>query len=115
MKNTIILLAALAMFAPVTAFADHTKDHKVSAAVMAGDTVHVGVNGMVCDFCAQSLKKVFLKQGAVQKVDISLEDKLITLELKKGKAIDDATIKKLVVDAGYEVSSIHHMTNESVK
>lgn len=116
MKNTIALLAALTVLTPVTTFANHTETHAATRADAAvSETIHIGVNGMVCDFCAQSLKKVFLKQEAVQKVDISLEDKLITLGLKKNKSLDDGTIKKLVVDAGYEVSSIHHMKPEAAK
>lgn len=72
-------------------------------------TIHIAVNGMVCDFCAQSLKKVFGKQDGVEKVDISLEKKLITLTVKPDTKLDDATITKLVTDSGYAVDKIHRM------
>lgn len=82
------------------------------ATEMKGETIHVGVNGMVCDFCAQSLKKVFLKQEAVKDIDVSLEKKLITIDTKPGKTLDDKVIDQLVVDAGYAVEKIHHMKAE---
>lgn len=75
----------------------------------ATQTIHVGVNGMVCDFCAQSLKKVFGKQKGVEKVDISLEKKLITLTLTSDAKLDDTTITRLVTDSGYAVEKIHRM------
>jgi copper chaperone CopZ len=68
--------------------------------------IDVGVNGMVCDFCAQSLKKLFGKQEAVEKVDISLETKKITVTLKPDMQLSDDTVKKLVVDSGYAVESV---------
>ena len=36
-------------------------------------TIKIGVEGMVCDFCAQSIQKVFLKQAGVEKVDVNLD------------------------------------------
>ncbi|HEY1096616.1 MAG TPA: heavy-metal-associated domain-containing protein [Alphaproteobacteria bacterium] len=72
-------------------------------------TIHIGVNGMVCDFCAQSLKKVFGKQKGVETVAISLEKKLITLTVAPDTKLDDATITKLVTDSGYAVEKISRL------
>jgi copper chaperone CopZ len=69
----------------------------------------VGVDGMVCDFCVQSLKKIFLKEKGVKNIDISLTDKLLTLILADDTALDDKKIKELVDYAGYKVTTIHHM------
>ena len=77
-----------------------------SQTAQKSQTVYVGVDGMVCDFCAQSLKKVFRKQAAVKDVQISLEKKRVTLFLKPHQTIADKTIRRLVTDAGYAVSKI---------
>ncbi len=71
--------------------------------------IHVGVNGMVCDFCAQTLKKTFGKQPGVKQVDISLEDKLVTLHTAPNSSLSDAEITKLISHAGYAVTTIHRM------
>lgn len=66
------------------------------------------VDGMVCDFCAQGLKKVFLQESAVRDVAIDLTTKEVRLTLKPGASIDDAVIRKKVDWAGYTTASIIH-------
>lgn len=64
------------------------------------------VNGMVCDFCVQSLKKVFLKDPAVETVDIDLTTKHVTITMKQGKTLDDQAIAKVVEWGGYEMTGV---------
>lgn len=96
MKKSIILaaLGAFFIFAP-PAVAAHDGKH-----------VLVTVNGMVCGFCAQSLKKVYLKNSAVADVDINLESKIVTLSLKDGQNITDEEVSKGIDYAGYSVAKI---------
>lgn len=68
--------------------------------------VVIAVDGMVCDFCAQSIKKVFGKQDAVNDVGVDLDKGEITLDLKDDKILDNQTMTKLVTDAGYTVRNI---------
>ena len=70
------------------------------------ETIVATVNGMVCAFCATGLEKTFNKQAAVATVKVDLETKKVTLEIKPDKTIDDATIRKLIVNAGYAVTAI---------
>lgn len=110
MMKTYAIAALLGMITmvPAVSAAEQTQE----TTQQKGEVIHIGVNGMVCDFCAQSLKKVFLKQDAVRDIDVSLEKKLVTVYVKQDKALDDTTIKKLIVDAGYNVENIHHMKAE---
>lgn len=64
------------------------------------------VNGLVCAFCATGIEKTFKKQPAVENVKVDLSTKLVTIETKKDQDIDDATITKLVGDAGYTIVNI---------
>ncbi len=64
------------------------------------------VNGLVCAFCATGIEKTFKKQPAVETVKVDLSTKLVTIETKKDQDIDDATITKLVGDAGYTIVNI---------
>ncbi len=66
----------------------------------------VQINGMVCAFCVDTLKKVFSKQKSVQSTDIDLDKKLLTLNLKSGQDLDESVIKKIVKSAGYSVVKI---------
>ena len=74
-------------------------------------TIKIGVEGMVCDFCAQSIEKVFLKQAGVEKVDVNLNIGKVTVKMADvfqddEDGISDERIKKLFLDAGYDVSKI---------
>lgn len=73
--------------------------------------VEVGVNGMVCDFCAQGIKKQFKKEKAVTKVDVDLDNKKVTLHLHHELKIKDELIKTKLKDAGYEVRTIARKDN----
>ena len=68
--------------------------------------IKVGVNGMVCSFCAQGIQKKFSEQAAVKSVFVSLGDHLVKLDLKDGQNLDDEKIKQVLTDAGYTVTGI---------
>lgn len=72
-------------------------------------TIHVGVKGLVCAFCATGLEKTFKKEAAIESVNVDLENKLVTLETKADQDIDDATITERITDAGFTITDIHRM------
>lgn len=72
----------------------------------AAEIVKIKVNGMVCDFCARAIEKVFMKQEAVESIEVNLTDKVITATLKDGQTLDDGKITSLVKDSGYAVAEI---------
>lgn len=78
----------------------------LSFAGSAQADARVDVNGLVCDFCARALEKVFSKQEAVQDIDVNLDTKVITINFKEGQTLDDDVIKGLITDAGYNVVGI---------
>jgi len=69
-------------------------------------TIKVTVNGMVCAFCVTGIEKTFKKQPAVSDIKVDLDNKLVTVTTSDKKDLDDATIKKLITDAGYTVTDI---------
>lgn len=70
------------------------------------DTVNIKVDGLVCDFCARSLEKVFLKRGDVAGIRVDLGKSSVVIAMKPGSTIDDTTITKLINDSGYKVNAI---------
>ncbi|MBS1970240.1 MAG: heavy-metal-associated domain-containing protein [Bdellovibrionales bacterium] len=64
--------------------------------------VKVGVKGMVCAFCAQGIEKKFKAQEEVDSINVSLENKFITIKYKDGKTLPQEKITQLLKDSGYE-------------
>lgn len=99
MKKLLLSLAALTLLA-TPALANHTPEH---ASV---HSIRVQVNGLVCDFCARAVEKVFYKQDGVEGVNVNLDDHIVTLDIQDGKDLDDALITQLITDAGYNLVEI---------
>ena len=109
-----LLITTFALSTP--AFANHNHDHSnmsediqktVPGVKNADHTIAVQIDGLVCDFCARALEKVFGKRQEVSGIEVNLNTKIVTIGLKKGADIDDATITKLITDAGYNVVKIN--------
>ena len=74
-------------------------------------SIHVDVEGLVCDFCAQSIQKVFLKQPGVEKVDVNLNNGRVIIKMADvfqddEDGISNDRIIKLFLNAGYDVIAI---------
>ena len=117
MKNLFILI----LFAfPILILADHTEHaHKVEDGKEItntqiqvgqidpkGELITVNVFGLVCDFCAQAIEKVFMEKEEVSGINVNLTDGLITISLKEGQNIDNEQLTKLILDSGYSVEKI---------
>ena len=67
----------------------------------------VNVQGMVCDFCAQAIQKVFLKKEEVAGITVDLDNQNVIISLKEDTNIIDNVIEDLFINAGYNVSDIN--------
>lgn len=70
------------------------------------ETIKANVNGLVCAFCATGIEKTFKAEPAVETVHVDLESKLVTITTKADQKMEDATVTKLITDAGYSVTGI---------
>ena len=77
-----------------------------SPAMAGASQITATVNGMVCGFCAQGITKKFNAEPAVKHVDVSLEKKIVKIDLKDGQNLDDKTVEKILKDSGYNVEKI---------
>jgi mercuric ion binding protein len=77
-----------------------------SQIAMATQTIKANVNGMVCAFCAQGIEKKLRALSQTQDVYVNLKQRVVAVELKEGEIISPDTVKKVIKDAGYDVSSI---------
>jgi len=131
MKTLTLGLAAsvLVMLAhPVAAQDSSTRYDQISDAKMDHSTVESSdltldptsensvvmiakVNGLVCDFCAQALKKVFKKEDAVEALNVDLNAGEVQITLKSGQSLPDEHIEKLIRNSGYSLVSMHRASD----
>ncbi len=97
----IVTILILTMF-----FGSFVLSKEVIAQDINGQTIEVKINGLVCDFCARALQKVFFKESGVDIKDVNLSTKLLTLFVVEGRDLSDDQIKDLVTKAGYVVEKI---------
>ena len=83
------------------------------SSLASAQTIEMNVNGLVCAFCAQGIEKTLKQLPATQAVFVSLENRVVAVQLKDGASIDDATLRKAITDSGYTVTAIHR-TDESL-
>ena len=85
---------------------DEVTTNGLSSGEITNNIININVNGMVCDFCAQSIEKVFMKRIEVKGINVNLEDQKVVIYLEKETDIEDATISTIFEDAGYTVETI---------
>lgn len=109
MKYLLTALAAtsVALAAPA-AIAQNAPMAETSIATQT--MVTAKVNGMVCDFCARAVTKVFGKEDAVENVHVDLDNGEIHVTLKSGAELSDERVESLVKKSGYDLVSIERET-----
>ena len=81
--------------------------------VASAKTIEMDVNGLVCAFCAQGIEKTLKGFPATAGVFVSLEHRIVAVQLKDGEDIDDASLTKAITDAGYKLVAIQR-TDETL-
>ena len=116
MKILVILLSSLLLTFTTHATnchkeSGHSHDEVTTNGLSSGEItdnfININVNGMVCDFCAQSIEKVFMKRIEVKGINVNLEDQKVVIYLEKDTDIEDDTISTIFEDAGYTVETIN--------
>ena len=78
----------------------------LSNVAFATQTIKANVNGMVCAFCAQGIEKKIRALPQTKDVYVNLKQRVVAVEVKEGQTLTNDTVKGLIKDAGYEVTSI---------
>lgn len=72
-------------------FTRHLSDAKIAV---------IEVHGMICDFCARGIEKIFKKDNAVRKISIDLHRGEALIAYDSSKRIDFAEIKQKFIANG---------------
>ncbi|MFT4967403.1 MAG: copper chaperone CopZ [Candidatus Deianiraeaceae bacterium] len=70
-------------------------------------TITVDVNGLVCEFCASTIEKVFKKKDEVESIKVDLESKIVTIDFKENQNLSNEIIKETILNNGYNVEKIN--------
>jgi len=109
LKIALVALSA-ALFMPTDSFAAPAKAAKT--APIAADAV-VSVNGLVCDFCAIAIDKSLRRRAEVNDVRVDLTAKRVTIDFKPNAKLDEATLRKIITNAGYAVTGVQFVEPKS--
>lgn len=101
-----IFVATLAMAISSPLAMAQAQEPATEVAAETNETITAKVNGMVCDFCARAVNKVFKKNDAVETVDVDLDTGEIIIALKDGGELADEEVERLVKKSGYALVSI---------
>ena len=121
MEKINILSLSILLFMSTFAIANeqdhsnHNHDHMESNQIEVqagsidpnGTLMTVAVEGMVCDFCAQAIEKVFMKREEVAGITVNLDDQNVIIALKSEKDIENIIIEELFLNAGYNIQTIN--------
>ena len=77
-----------------------------SALAEGGEPIVADVLGVVCDFCAVAMNKIFGKREEVAAIYVDLDTKALSLVLVPGASLSDETIAELAVQAGYRIADV---------
>jgi copper chaperone CopZ len=66
-----------------------------------GETVIYSVPAIHCDHCAMSIREEVSEVEGVEQVEVDLESRVVTVQ---GVALDDATLRAAIEEAGYEAA-----------
>ena len=106
MKIKLLLVIVCFIFSfSNTTFASEANNNKID----------VSVKGMVCDFCARGIEKVFKKEKAVKAVNVDLSSQKVLVELHEGVTISDSRITKLIESNGISVVKVSHNVQNTDK
>lgn len=80
------------------------------AAFAAGPSYRLKVDGLACPFCAYGIEKKLGALDGVEGVKTNLEEGTVTVTMKDGATLDEATAKRAVKDAGFTLKEFKQVS-----
>lgn len=73
--------------------------------------INVDVNGLVCEFCAVTIEKNFIKKDEIEEVNVDLDQKKVFLIFKDGQDLSDEEISDIITNNGYNIVKINRQND----
>ena len=77
--------------------------------VLAGASVRLKVDGMVCPFCAYGLEKRLKEIKSIDEVLIRVSDGLIQIRTKEDQELTDEALREAVKKSGFSLTEIERL------
>ena len=74
-----------------------------TAALADSHVYKLYVDGLACPFCAYGVEKKVGGLDGVEKVEIEIEEGVVTVTLADGATLDEATAKQAIDQAGFSL------------
>ena len=75
-------------------------------AFAAGTQYQMRVDGLACPYCAYGIEKKLNKIDGVEKIDVDLNNGLVTVNVANGVKLSDEKMTRLFNDAGFTYRSM---------
>ena len=93
--------------AHVTGTVTLTRTPEIDAALAeGGEAIVADVLGVVCDFCATAMNKIFGKRAEVAAIYVDLDTKALSIVTFEQGSLSDEDIGSLAEQAGYRVAAV---------
>ena len=86
-----------------------TQDVLEPGEVLAGASVRLKVNGMVCPFCAYGLEKRLGEIASIDAVLIRISDGLVQIRMKEDQELTDEVLADVVKKSGFSLIEIERL------
>jgi copper chaperone CopZ len=106
MKKPVFALAALAAALVPFTLSSAPAQQAATTQAAASEVAIIQVNGLVCDFCVQSIKRMAGRKPEIATTDVNLDQGRVTIRFRPGRTLDDAALRGLITNAGYAVVNI---------
>ena len=77
-----------------------------TVALADGTQYRMRVDGLACPYCAYGIEKNLKKIDGVEKIDVDLNNGLVTVNVSEGVKLTDTQMVKLFTDAGFTFRSM---------
>ena len=86
-----------------------TQEVLAPSEVLAGASVRLKVDGMVCPFCAYGLEKRLEEIASIDAVLIRISDGLVQIRTKEGQELTDEALSDAVRKSGFSLREIERV------
>ena len=81
-----------------------------TAAFAAGSSYRLEVAGLACPFCAYGIEKKLGALDGVERLETNIKEGTVVVTMKDGAALDEATAKQAVKDAGFTLNGFKQVS-----